>query len=69
MTQVVRSTFAFSFLSDLRTTFYEFRRWCEGRSEDLSTKLIRLVIEKPFSYSNFPQLLVSKPEREKKIRM
>ncbi|KAL9987866.1 hypothetical protein ACROYT_G002239 [Oculina patagonica] len=28
------------FPSDLRITFHEFRRWCEGRSEDLSTKLI-----------------------------
>nr|XP_058946947.1 ras GTPase-activating protein nGAP-like isoform X5 [Pocillopora verrucosa] len=28
------------FPSDLKITFHEFRRWCEGRSEDLSTKLI-----------------------------
>ncbi|XP_022786888.1 disabled homolog 2-interacting protein-like isoform X2 [Stylophora pistillata] len=28
------------FPSDLQITFHEFRRWCEGRSEDLSTKLI-----------------------------
>jgi len=28
------------FPSDLRITFHEFRRWCEGRSQDLSTKLI-----------------------------